>query len=156
MKTNRFRITESELKEIISESSKKVLSEGKTVNNKPYFPYEHGNRFVKPGEVIRFDKNWQIPQNALDRFWRTKGFEDNRDAWYTACDSTDERLTTEQYLEIITQLKKDMHKHNQRAIDNYRIDFETGETYPRFNRDGDIRHSKAKFKNLLYNNGIEY
>jgi hypothetical protein len=152
----KINITESELKQIIVESVKKVLTEGKTINNKPYFPYEHGNRFVNPGEEIRFDKNWKIPQNVLDKFWRTKGFEDDKDAWYAACDSTDERLTTEQYLEIITQLKNDMHKHNHRAIHNYSTDFETGETYPRFDREGDIRHSKAKFKNLLHNNGIEY
>ena len=105
---------------------------------------------------MNFDKNWDIPQKVLDKFWKDRGYEDARDAWNAACAINDDRITKEQYVKIVNQLKKDIHKHNERAIHNYKIDYRTGETYPKFNRDGDIRLSKEKFTNLLFNNGIEF
>ena len=42
----KIKLTESKLKQIVAESVKKVLCEGNTVNNKPYF-YSHGWEKIK-------------------------------------------------------------------------------------------------------------
>lgn len=49
-----IRMNERELHRLISESVKRVLMEGKVVNNKPYFRKSDGS-YYKPGDVVSKD-----------------------------------------------------------------------------------------------------
>ena len=79
-----IRLTESDLHRIIKESVNKILSEGKTVNNKPFF---RGHKdLVKPGRYVddrpydfRID-NFDKGSDMRDRYWQFKGYEDTMDA----------------------------------------------------------------------------
>jgi len=72
-----IRINENQLKQIVMESVKKVLNEGKKVNNNPYFDeYYSGNggpkgRKIKPGEKIYNGLNPDGSDSSSD--WDLKG-----------------------------------------------------------------------------------
>ena len=66
-------ITESQLRQIVRESVKKALMEGKVVNNKPYFNYSGKSRAA------------QEPYSYIDRYQNL-----NKDSWVDAGYAADE------------------------------------------------------------------
>lgn len=77
-------ITESQLRQIIKESVKKVLMEGKVVNNKPYFNYngksraaENPNSYIKRNRWIDKD-SWVDAGYAADEIDRHNERSGNR------------------------------------------------------------------------------
>lgn len=73
MSKRRIKLTESDLHNIIKESVKKILSEGKTVNNKPFF--SRGGRNMRPGKSL---SGSYLEGNE---FLRQKGYKDFYDAY---------------------------------------------------------------------------
>lgn len=62
----KIKLSENKLKQIIAETVKKVLFEGKFVNNKPYF---YSNKLpVKPGEMVDDEPN-SFETDNHDLYW---------------------------------------------------------------------------------------
>ena len=100
---NIIRLTESELKQIITESVKKILKED-SLN-----PYGNGYGF----------NNFQVEGVARDRFFKLKGFDSYNEAKSIANDPNDDRLTLEQFERLVDEWLKIAQKHNERSDNNY-------------------------------------
>lgn len=100
---NTIRLTESELKQIITESVKKILKED-SLN-----PYGNGYGF----------NSFQVEGIARDKFFKLKGFDGYNEAKSIANDPNDDRLTLEQFKGMVDEWLKIAEKHNERSENNY-------------------------------------
>ena len=144
----KIKLTESKLREIVAESVKKILSEGKTVNNKPYF-YSHGFREKVPN-------GWGVEDftnRKWDEIWKEKGFQSWKDAKKTAMNPNDDRLSVEEYEKELEKLQAATKKHNKR-INKYRDTYEGPMTIrkPGYDRDAEVAAYKQRFKDMMYGN----
>lgn len=145
----KIKLTESKLRQIVAESVKKILSEGKTVNNKPmfYIPFEG---HAKPGQEA-------VSGNGVD-FFRLKGYKNYRDAKEAV-----ERgeLSKEVFDGWINDIKTGLELHNMRT-DKYDkigdISWSTIDSYgditalPSWGRAADERRCNDRMRNLRHKN----
>ena len=144
----KIRLTESKLKQIVAESVKKILYEGKTVNNKPYF-YSRGW-----GEKI--PNGWGVEDfinQKWDEIWKEKGFQSWEDAKKTAMNPNDDRLSVEEYEKELENLRAATKKHNER-VGKYRDTYDGQRTIrkPIYDRDAEVAAYKQRFNDMMYGN----
>lgn len=142
---NTIRLKESQLKRVISESVKKVLSnidmtEGKTVNNKHIFSKDVFN-LAKPGENA-----WSIDNCE---FFKTKGYKNFQDA-KKAVESGE--LSKEIFDKWIDDLRKGLELHNTRT-DKYDTSYYGG-SIPSWGRTADFRRFDDRMRNIRYNHDM--
>lgn len=101
-------LTEAKLKQIVAESVKKVLSEGKTVNNKPFF--HRGGRNMRPGKSL---SGSYLEGNE---FLRQKGYKDFYDADAAVRRGELDKNTFDKWYD---EHMKAVNKHNDRLEYNW-------------------------------------
>lgn len=145
-KKKTVKLTESQLKRVISESVKKVLSnidmtEGKTVNNKHIF-----NKGVfglaKPGEKASTISNCE--------FFKTKGYKTFQDA-KKAVESGE--LSKEIFDKWIDDLRKGLKLHNTRT-DKYDTTYYGG-SIPNWGRAADVRRFDDRMRSIKYKHDMK-
>lgn len=108
IKKNKIKLTESRLKQIVAESVKKVLREGKTINNKPFF--SRAGRYMKPGEELH---GYHSEGNE---FLRQKGYENFHDAFGAVMRGELDKTTFDKWYD---EHMKAVNKHNDRLEYNW-------------------------------------
>lgn len=143
MKKNTIRLTESELKKVITESIKKVLNEGKTVNNKRIF--SKGFDLAKPGDKATGVDN--------SEFFKSKGYKNYQDA--KAAVERGE-LSKEIFDKWIDDLKRGLKTHNER-VDKYTsskhsLGYGTDDevSFPSWGRVSDYHRFDDRMRDLRY------
>lgn len=136
MNKNRIRITESQLNKVIKESVKKVMKEGRWLNNNPM---QKNDRIYRPGKEI---------ENSDDDFYTVDGFHSYDNNWQKIRDKDkNERIA-------------DMHKHNQRAEKwdaPYKDGFNPnkGDMLPHTRRSKEIKdHERGSLAKIIRFSGI--
>ena len=124
----KIRISESELKQIITESVKKILKED-SLN-----PYGNGYGF----------NSFQVEGIARDKFFKLKGFDGYNEAKSIANDPNDDRLTLEQFKGMVDEWLKIAEKHNERSENNYttHIQGDKFKVVPDYNREAEEKRFK--------------
>lgn len=136
MKKNKVRLTEAQLQKVINGSIKKVLKEGRWLNNNPM---QKNGRIYRPGEEI---------ENPDDDFYTVDGFHYYDNNWQKIRDKDkNERIA-------------DMHKHNQRAEKwdaPYKDGFNPnkGDMLPHTRRSKEIKdHERGSLAKIIRFSGI--
>ena len=109
----KIRLTESDLHDIIKESVKRVLNEGKVVNNRPIFNYNSYNK-AKPGkkvDVFHFTDGSEFAPSPRDDYYQLFGYKDRKDFYNEPDDDKFDRIKT--------NFKDGTFKHNERARTKY-------------------------------------
>lgn len=172
-KKQTIRLNEAQLKQIVTEAVKKILREGKVVNNKPYFDkfYSNGTpqgKKVLPGEELynglKLDgttsaSDWDLRGNYTDDM-HNSDIEHMRTALTKAQDklSKGEALSLDDvdFLPNRTKLQNAMQKHNQRHANSYPA-YEKNVWGSKEQQDKmftDKKKDREKFAEMLHINGI--
>ena len=91
MRKNIVRLTESQLRKIVKEATMRILSEGKVVNNKPYFDICRINgkptgKKAKPGQELSMSStyDWDLGGNARSHGIEKQYFSPEQKAYINA------------------------------------------------------------------------
>lgn len=141
----KVRLTESKLKQIVAESVRKVLSEGKLKNNEPLFMSPR-HKWAKPGEYADTDQ-----YDEMEKIFREEPSLPNKDLVNS----------------FIAKKREGISKHNDRAKEKYEYDSDNSsirdiEFKPLFGDEyvDDLyrkkRNDRKRFSRMLQYNGISY
>ena len=139
MGKNIVRLTESQLRKIVKEATIKILSEGKVVNNKPYFDICRINgkptgKKAKPGQELSMSNtyDWDLGGNARSHGIEKQYFSPEQKAYINAHTGDDGEFYGDfEEFDVLpdsdyTKLWKAIKKHNDR-VKNYK---NNGHRYP--------------------------
>ena len=135
----KIRLTESKLKQIVAESVRKVLNEGKIENNKPRFKTSNYGDYAKPGQYANTNQ-----YDELEKLFREEPSLPNKDLVNS----------------FIAKEREGISKHNDRAKEKYEYDIWGRDYKPMFGDeyDDDLYRKKQNdrkcFSQMLQYNGI--
>lgn len=140
----KIRLTESKLKQIVAESINKVLSEGKTVNNKLKFPAKQRIGFAAPGVLASGIDAWR---DDFNNFWKDKGYRNandvRKDVENGKIDRDTFRKWRSEFRDMIEGHNEAVDRHNER-MSKYEDDWGLEKPRRQFGRGWETRLYKDK------------